>query len=69
MLPSGKGGSFRLPKKKCLRLKHSLHALREVTWKFMQQFEQSIFLHASRSCCDLRSMLWNRHPHPLRVAA
>ena len=55
--------------KKCLRLKHSLHALREGTWKFMQQFEQSTFLHASRSCCDLRSMLWNRHPHPLRVAA
>ena len=35
----------------------------------MEQFERLIFLHASCSCCDLRSMLWNRHPHPLRAAA
>ena len=39
------------------------------TCKFMHQFAQSKFLHASCSCCDLRSMLWNRHPHPLRAAA
>ena len=59
-----------------LRLKHSIHAMRKVdagtysnTCKFMHQFAQSKFLHASCSCCDLRPMLSNRHPHPLRAAA
>ena len=35
----------------------------------MHHFAQVIFLHAPCSCCDLRSMLTNRHPHPLRAAA
>ena len=39
------------------------------TCKFMHQFAQSKFLHTSCSCCDLRPMLWNRYPHPLRAAA
>ena len=35
---------------------------------FMHQFAQSIFLHASCGCCDLRSVRSNRHPHRLCAA-
>ena len=44
----------------------SLHAMNSSTYmEVCDQFAQSIFLPASCSYCDLRSMLSNRHPLPL----